>query len=237
MVSQSNSSDYYEEEDSQFLEALSKAVLPGDVLPEDKLDEAKHEGDISSEELEPPPPTQPSLKRRWSDVQQHDLSYDATNQLSKESMLEEDDTYSSSRFGGFGDYMRRKRAKLQIQNADIVEGLKDGPKSQIFKGLSVYVSHPFVYICSISSQSSLDKWVDETFGARFTSTYCPQRRNLSTISRQEGACVRFYLCRRVPPSRYANLSSQDPHTYLLVDTSQSTRVQTYEGRSTRMARR
>lgn len=142
MVSQSNSSDYYGEDDSQFLEALSKAILPGDiVLPEADLDEAKHD-DISSDELQPPPPTQPSLKRRWSDVQQEELRYDAMNQVSKESMMEED-TYGASRFGGFGDYMRRKRAKLQIQNGDMVEDSKD---SAIFKGLSIYVSPVNVWI-------------------------------------------------------------------------------------------
>jgi len=133
MVSQSNSSDYYGEDDPQFLEALGKAILPGDiVLPEVNLGEAKHD-DTSSEELEPPPLTQPSLKRRWSDFQQEELCHDPTDQVS----IVEDDTYGASRFGGFGDYMRRKRAKLQIQNGDMVEGSKD---STIFKGLSIYVS-------------------------------------------------------------------------------------------------
>ncbi|KAJ2923407.1 hypothetical protein H1R20_g13691, partial [Candolleomyces eurysporus] len=51
--------------------------------------------------------------------------------------------YGASRFGNFGEYMRRKRAKLQIQNADIVgsqqgEGTEGG--SRIFKGLSIYIN-------------------------------------------------------------------------------------------------
>ena len=43
--------------------------------------------------------------------------------------------YGASSFGGFGEYMRRKRAKLQIQNAQI--GASSGG---IFKGLEIYVS-------------------------------------------------------------------------------------------------
>jgi DNA repair protein REV1 len=140
MVSQSNSSDYYEEDDSQFLEALGNAILPGDVLPEEESDETKHGDNIGTEEIKPPPSTQPALKRRWSDVQKEEPYPDATNQVSKE-----EDMYGASRFGGFGDYMRRKRAKLQIQNADIVE---DSAKTQIFRGLSIYVSIP-VHSCLI----------------------------------------------------------------------------------------
>lgn len=145
MVSQSNSSDYYEEDDSQFLEALANAILPGDALPEEDR-EAKQD-DIRSEELESPPlPSQPSLKRRWSDVQGKEIYYDATNPVSKESLMElEEDTYRASRFGGFGDYMRRKRAKLQIQNADMVEGSRVSAVSQIFKGISIYVSCLHIY--------------------------------------------------------------------------------------------
>jgi DNA repair protein REV1 len=143
MVSQSNSSDYYEEDNSQFLEALSKAILPGDILLEVDLAREKPDDDISSEELKPPPPSQPGLKRRWGDAPQEDLVPDATNQVSKGSIAD-DDTYGASRFGGFGDYMRRKRAKLQIQNSDIVEGSKNGATSQILKGLSIYVSLVFL---------------------------------------------------------------------------------------------
>ena len=46
------------------------------------------------------------------------------------------DTYAASRFGHFGEYMRRKRAKLQIQNAHWED--QDHCK-QIFRGLAIYV--------------------------------------------------------------------------------------------------
>ena len=39
--------------------------------------------------------------------------------------------YGSTRFGDWGDYMRKKRAKLQIQNSAATTG--------IFKGLAIHV--------------------------------------------------------------------------------------------------
>ena len=53
------------------------------------------------------------------------------------------ETYGASRFGELGQYMRRKRAKLQIQNAHIDErddeegGVVE--RSRIFQGLAIYV--------------------------------------------------------------------------------------------------
>ena len=128
-ASQSNSSDYFEEEDSQFLEALGRAVLPGDLPNEPDPEE-------ESQELALPPASQPSLKRRHS----HTLLYEEKND--SELNVIENDTYGASRFGGFGDYMRRKRAKLQIQNAELEQPstTDDMAKSQIFKGIAIYVS-------------------------------------------------------------------------------------------------
>lgn len=49
---------------------------------------------------------------------------------------EDDDSgvYGASHFGRWDEYMRRKRAKLQIQNASL-----DKDEGGIFKGLSIYV--------------------------------------------------------------------------------------------------
>lgn len=123
------SSDYYGDEDSQFLEALGTAVLPGDITEEHEA-RTKSEKSESSQELEPPPSTQPSLKRKWEDVEddQH---------IKRDHVEVQDDTYGATRFGDFGDYMRKKRAKLQIQNSEIGQ---EGAKSDIFTGISIYVS-------------------------------------------------------------------------------------------------
>lgn len=45
--------------------------------------------------------------------------------------------YGASKFGGWGEYIGRKRAKLQIQNAELAEG--STAKPQIFKGVQIYV--------------------------------------------------------------------------------------------------
>lgn len=45
--------------------------------------------------------------------------------------------YGASSFGGIDEYMSRKRAKLQIQNAELAEG--EVQKPQIFKGIRIYV--------------------------------------------------------------------------------------------------
>ena len=51
------------------------------------------------------------------------------------------DTYGASRFGNFGEYMRRKRAKLQIQNAEMGDStpMVIAPTSKLFSGLSIHV--------------------------------------------------------------------------------------------------
>ncbi len=129
-MSQSNSSDYYQDDDSQFLEALGKAVLAGDLPQEVEAERT------TFQEFELPPATQ---KRKWIDVQEEVTILDSSPPDGKAA---DHDTYRASRFGGFGEYMRRKRAKLQIQNSEIAGNSNERLNDQIFKGLSVYVSRP-----------------------------------------------------------------------------------------------
>jgi DNA repair protein REV1 len=132
-----NSSDYFEEDDSAFLDALEAAVLPGDVTPvsDAQMDQSS---DQESSQPEPPPPSQPSLKRRRLEAYEER----ANEKKARLERVEEDQAvYGASRFGGWGEYMRRKRAKLQIQNQDMEESdeASEGNQSKIFKGLSIYV--------------------------------------------------------------------------------------------------
>lgn len=132
VLSQTNSSDYYEEDDPAFLEALQETVLPGDTALVHV--EELHDSFDDSQELEPPPPSQPSLKRR---------RLAAFEERGRSAQLEQvrEEIYGPSRFGEFGEYMRRKRAKLQIQNAEIggVDG-STNTETKIFRGLAIYVS-------------------------------------------------------------------------------------------------
>jgi len=47
--------------------------------------------------------------------------------------------YGESSFGGFGEYMRRKKLKLQNQDEEIRQEIKD--ESPIFKGMVIHVLH------------------------------------------------------------------------------------------------
>ncbi|KAF9480856.1 hypothetical protein BDN70DRAFT_931346 [Pholiota conissans] len=215
VVSQA-SSDYFEEDNSQFLAALQTAILPGDLplepqenedssrtksqddwelppgtQPAPKQTSSTPETAKSQDEWEPPPATQPSLKRRpvftpsdedsaddiygtpprkraklefenqrESREDQQNLEPGSDHQKSQdefeppppaqpskrrrsptpekdERVNSDDEVYGVAHYGNFGEYMRRKRAKLQIQNAQI-GGRDDNPK--IFEGLAIYVN-------------------------------------------------------------------------------------------------
>jgi DNA repair protein REV1 len=140
-----SSTDYFQDDDSQFLEALAQAVLPGDVaLPAQDDEEVVEDSD--EEELPHPPLAQPRsppiLKRTWSDLQREEQEQEESADSTDRVAQEDADIYGPARFGGFGQYMDRKRAKLQIQNAAIQSQESDaGVGSQIFKGLAIYVRH------------------------------------------------------------------------------------------------
>ena len=217
------SSDYFDDDDPGFLEALSTAVLPGDIVVDAAENENIIEDSSTSQELEPPPPAQPIKVSNSGDLEDSatsqeleppppaqpikvtnsgDLEDSATSQeleppppaqplkrkrsltplqvatppddikleppppaqplkrkrslnslegapddVDRDEIVQvnpEDDTYGAATFGAFGEYMRRKRAKLQIQNAQMPAADKtggmEGITSQIFKGLAIYVS-------------------------------------------------------------------------------------------------
>ncbi|KAF9269472.1 DNA repair protein [Marasmius fiardii PR-910] len=73
---------------------------------------------------------QPSLKRRH-DKLRTDQTYPADNP--------EDEIYGEAHFDGFGEYARRKRAKLQIQNVENVDE-RTGKEPQIFKGVAIFIT-------------------------------------------------------------------------------------------------
>ncbi|KAF9464572.1 hypothetical protein BDZ94DRAFT_1161833 [Collybia nuda] len=122
VYSQTNSSDYYDDDDADYIEALQTATLPGDdpEVPH-TITGNDQKSSQESEFLEPPPPTQPSLKRRRLEA------YEERHSL----------IYGAAHFGDFGEYMHRKRAKLQIQNDELEE---PGSASKILTGLAIYIN-------------------------------------------------------------------------------------------------
>jgi len=56
-------------------------------------------------------------------------------------------TYGAATFGNFGEYMSRKRAKLQVQNQTLTSGAGLETSSKIFQGIGIYVrGNPVVRI-------------------------------------------------------------------------------------------
>ena len=140
----SNSSDYYEPEDPEFIRALQGAVLPGDVII--NADEGTTLAPITLVAGTEPRAT---LKRSRSSSEEIDKSISNTS-FHQAPAGNEDDTYGRSHFGAGGEYMWRKRAKLQIQNRAQLDGEDDSEKSRIFEGVSIYVcilAFPLVSVC------------------------------------------------------------------------------------------
>lgn len=120
-----DSSDLFGPDDPEFLEALRNAVLPGDQI------------------TAPPPDTElPSRKRPRDESEEQQVETASHEILTHGFGNTEDDpeVYGASRFGHFGEYMHRKRAKLQIQNATLDVGQGAGPTKKIFSGLSIYIN-------------------------------------------------------------------------------------------------
>ncbi|KAH8833580.1 hypothetical protein DL96DRAFT_1456120 [Flagelloscypha sp. PMI_526] len=84
-----------------------------------------YDGPIETEDTFSP------LKRKRSD------SPDIPDYVHRPALVDDpDDIYGRAHFGNFGEYMRRKRAKLQIQNSQLV----GTPLSSIFHGVSIYIN-------------------------------------------------------------------------------------------------
>lgn len=123
-------------------------------------------------QLESPTPAQSRYKKRACSISSGDehpaLAHSPPNTpIRIASSYLDSNTYGASRFGEFGEYMRRKRAKLQIQNAEM--GDTPGPipsKSKLFNGLSIHVGQLFPIL-----------WVDGLRAVRSTVGQSPLSRS------------------------------------------------------------
>lgn len=120
-----DSSDLFGPDDPEFLEALRNAVLPGD-------------------QITAPRPDTESLSRKRprdeSDEQQVGTTSHGTLTHGLGDTEDDPEIYGASRFGHFGEYMHRKRAKLQLQNAALDANQDVGVTKKIFSGLSIYIN-------------------------------------------------------------------------------------------------
>jgi DNA repair protein REV1 len=104
---------------------------------------------LSLPQLESPTPAQSRYKKRAYSVSSDDEHPEQAHSPAQSpdrgtSSYLETDAYGASRFGDFGEYMRRKRAKLQIQNAEMGSNtpMAIAPTSKLFSGLSIHVGQP-----------------------------------------------------------------------------------------------
>ena len=82
---------------------------------------------------------QPSLEHNRDTLVDLSSSSTGTKRKAQYALEADEAVYGASRFGHFGEYMRRKRAKLQIQNASMDTEAGGEEKGDLFKGISVYV--------------------------------------------------------------------------------------------------
>ena len=129
--------------DTQSVNSLSKAQ--SQLLS--KHSHLGQDDEPSLPELESPTPAQSRYKKRAYSVSSDDehpaLAHSPVHAPddSGTGSYMDSDAYGASRFGGFGEYMRRKRAKLQIQNTEMGDTTTTvvASTSKLFSGLSIYV--------------------------------------------------------------------------------------------------
>ncbi|QRV86890.1 DNA repair protein REV1 [Ceratobasidium sp. AG-Ba] len=157
----SQSSDYFDD-DPGFADALAKLddrALFGsqplaclDNVSEDLGDSSKPSSQGRKRKRSPSPAagqenSQEDIPRNEHSSSGHDSSVIESTPKPRfptfdqgSSITPRSDTYDASKFGGFSDYFRRKRAKLQNQNANLSTQDPDSSQSTIFKSIAVYIT-------------------------------------------------------------------------------------------------
>ncbi|TFK84014.1 DNA repair protein [Polyporus arcularius HHB13444] len=142
----SHSSDYFDD-DPDFLKALNEVHIPNATETVKKLSLEEPPLAQRPKLLEDEPPRTQKRRRSPSDDDFEDNGMDYHSVLKNVDANNDDEslnshTYGAAHFGDFGEYMARKRAKLQIQNGEIEdeEGNEEVPRSRIFQGLQIYIN-------------------------------------------------------------------------------------------------
>ena len=127
------------------------SIGSGDELEHDarSVNSSCQDDQLSLPQLESPTPAQSRYKKRAysisSDDEHPEQAHPRVHSPDRGTSSHlNSDTYGASRFGDFGEYMRRKRAKLQIQNAEMGSStpIVIAPTSKLFSGLSIHVGQP-----------------------------------------------------------------------------------------------
>lgn len=205
--SSSASTDYYKDDDSAFIEALHDLPIGSQPTGSQTSEQPppvaqptpgthtlpfRVDGLVDDDEMEMPPPAQPCLKRRrMSDASEEDDGIGSSHHQvltsvdeGKNTLYLSNDTYGPSKFGNFGQYMSRKRAKLQIQNAELDVCDERSSRKGIFHGLQIYVRFLINFQASCWTYvDKTDQWLDTTFGSRSPRTHHTTRWHIPCLSR------------------------------------------------------
>ena len=117
--SQEPSSDWFSSDPGVYIQALDE--FEQSLAQQDPKQQIDKEQEIEIQEIRPPPTLH---KRTHSEVTGDYL---------------DSHTYGASTFDGFGEYMTRKRAKLQVQNQILTSVSELETTSKIFQGIGIYV--------------------------------------------------------------------------------------------------
>jgi DNA repair protein REV1 len=125
-------------------------LFENDILPFEQLD------DVSNGGTSPKQGSSHKRKRSQSQNSENLIDLSEYTDTTKQNASEGNgDIYGVSRFGNWGEYMRRKRAKLQIQNASLDSNER---RSNIFKDISVYVRVAGILLCVGAESVQVNGW-------------------------------------------------------------------------------
>ena len=117
--SQEQSSDWFSSDPAVYVQALDE--FEQSLAQQDRQHKTDEEQELNIQEVQPTPMVH---KRSHSEVAGDYLDSHA---------------YGAATFGDFGEYMVRKRAKLQVQNQTITSSSGLETSSKIFQGIGIYV--------------------------------------------------------------------------------------------------
>ena len=117
--SQEQSSDWFSSDPAVYVQALDE--FEQSLAQQDCQQQSDREQEIKIQEVQSP---STAHKRTHGEVTGDYLN---------------SHTYGAATFGGFGEYMTRKRAKLQVQNQTLSSESQLETTSKIFRGVGIYV--------------------------------------------------------------------------------------------------
>lgn len=207
--SQEPSSDWFSSDPVVYIQALDE--FEQSLAHHDHRQQPDKEQEVELQEAQPPPAVH---KRTHGEIMGDYLDSQA---------------YGAATFGDFGEYMARKRAKLQVQNQTLASGPEPETNSKIFQGIAIYVRDNPAVREMVPNQKQVDGFT------------IPSVQELRKMVVAHGGEFHAYLDRKSlvyvshPHSQHHLDPPQDSHHHLISHPSESCAVPADETRKTGMA--